>query len=62
VNPLLLNIIGAILKIAERHQAANPGAPPLTAEQALALLIAEIGKGEDRDLAWFLLKNLPPPK
>jgi hypothetical protein len=62
VNPFILQLITVAMKILERHQQANPTAPPLTAEQVTDMLIEEIARGEQRDLAWFLLKGQPPPE
>jgi len=61
MNQWLLQIIQLTLAIAERHQQANPSAPPLTAAQVEEMLRAEVAAGENRDFQWFLSKGLTPP-
>lgn len=62
MNPALLTIIQVALQIFQRHQEANPGAPPLTAEQIEEMIRAEVAAGEHRDLQWFLAQGFPPPQ
>jgi|SoimicmetaTmtLMB_FD_contig_31_18961751_length_680_multi_2_in_0_out_0_2 hypothetical protein len=65
MNPLLALIITDIVPnvieaIKARHAQINPTLPPLTDEEAEALLHAAVVSTVAKDDVWLLAKGLPP--